>query len=699
LSGLAYAPALLLGILIPVNAFYLAYEALLFINASLFLACLLSLYIAWRFTTLLQAQSGEDSDLRKDIRLHEIYFEKSPAIMFVKDLKGKYHLANKSFREFAKIRDLDHPDLVGAAQKEVFPETVAKTMAEQDLQVIEYEQAMAFQLQVPSKDGEEHYSILRFPIFDDSGELVAIGGIADNRTDQVNARRALRVSEEQFRSLVEGAPEAVLIANSKGRLILANRQAESLFGISREKLMLQSLRQLLPDIDISKYSFTEPFDSNKSINKDLLTTAILDGDEVSKPVEVSVATTATEAGNTITCLIRDVSDRARLESQLLQSQKMDAIGKLTGGMAHDFNNLLGVIMGNLDLAARKVVDNGAVTKRLETAKRAAERGAELTKRMLAVARKQPLQPKPTNINLILDEMADMLPRTLGPDIEMKCDTKSTLPDVLVDPSGLENVFLNLAINSRDAMPDGGKFYITTDVLHLDDAQALSHKDDMRPGSYVQIAITDTGEGMTKETLSRVFEPFFTTKERGKGTGLGLAMIYGFAKQSGGNIRIYSEPGVGTTIDIFLPVSKEKAKSSAPRASEPSSLNVGSGGEKVLLVDDEYELLEVAASYLEEMGFEVLAATDGRQALMTLENNPDIKILLTDIVMPGGINGVELAKKVRKRLADVKVLYISGYPSGVFSDKSGTDLDAPLITKPYSKEKLAEALDELLHETV
>ncbi|MBT6059235.1 MAG: PAS domain S-box protein, partial [Gammaproteobacteria bacterium] len=183
--------------------------------------------------------------------------------------------------------------------------------------------------------------MLRFPIFDDSGELVAIGGIADNRTDQVNARRALRVSEEQFRSLVEGAPEAVLIANSKGRLILANRQAESLFGISREKLMLQSLRQLLPDIDISKYSFTEPFDSNKSINKDLLTTAILDGDEVSKPVEVSVATTATEAGNTITCLIRDVSDRARLESQLLQSQKMDAIGKLTGGMAHDFNNLLG----------------------------------------------------------------------------------------------------------------------------------------------------------------------------------------------------------------------------------------------------------------------------------------------------------------------------------------------------------------------
>ncbi len=696
LSGIAYAPALLLGILIPINAFYLAYDALLFINASLLLACLLSLYVAWKFTALIQTQAQADSNLSKSATLHELYFEKSPAIMFVKDLNGKYHLANKSFREFAKMKELRNTDLVGSIQKDVFPKGIAEEMAEQDLQVIEYEQAMAFQLQVPSKDGEEHYSVLRFPIYDESGALVGIGGIADNRTDQVNARRALRVSEEQFRSLVEGAPEAVLIANDEGRLLLVNKQAESLFGLSREVLMQKSLQLLLPDIDISKYSFTEPFQNNKAKSKDLISTSVVDSDELTRPVEIAVATTETEAGNTVTCLIRDVSDRAQLQSQLSQSQKMDAIGKLTGGMAHDFNNMLGVIMGNLDLASRKVVDNAAVIKRLNTAKKAAERGAELTKRMLAVARRQPLQPKPTNINLILDEMADILPRTLGPDIEMEYDTKSTIPDVLVDESGLENAFLNLAINSRDAMPDGGKFYITTDVLHLQKDQALSLKDDMRPGSYVQIAVTDTGEGMSKETLSRVFEPFFTTKESGKGTGLGLAMIYGFAKQSGGNVRIYSELGVGTTIDIFLPVSDEKAADTPHSQSNLLPEEVGAGGEKILIVDDEYELLEVATTFLEEMGFTVLAATDGKQALQTIESNPDIQILLTDVVMPGGVNGVELARALMDNLPEAKVLYMSGFPSDVFADRTGSQLDAPLITKPYSKETLAKALSELLH---
>jgi len=245
------------------------------------------------------------------------------------------------------------------------------------------------------------------------------------------------------------------------------------------------------------------------------------------------------------------------------------------------------------------------------------------------------------------------------------------------------------------MPNGGKFYITTQVMHLSSDNPIAKLDNMNPGEYVQISVTDTGEGMTKETLARAFEPFFTTKERGKGTGLGLAMIYGFAKQSGGSVRIYSEVGIGTTIDVFLPVASgalvEKAR--APSV-DINNFRKQVAASKVLVVDDEYELLEVTVSYVEDLGFNVLAASDGNIALRTLEKNPDIEYLLTDIVMPGGINGVSLAREVRKRLPHVKILYMSGFPSGVIADKSGIELDSPLITKPFSFEELVSAMDLL-----
>jgi len=647
-------------------------------------------------------EKEKEVKLQENFQLHRSFFERSPAIMFVKDIQGNYQLANSSFLSLLGFEgdDADESKLVGHNAKKIFLSSMADSMIVQDQQVIELRQAMEFQAKWPGREGREssYFNVLRFPLFDDDGKVIAVGGIADNRTDQINARKALRESEEQFRALVETAPEAVLITTTKGKLLLVNKQAESLFGCSRDELMHKPLNELLPGFSYANHAKPDMADTADRVGQNLISMIAVDTEKVTRPVEVAFSTTETGDQSSITLLIRDMSDRAKLESQLRQSSKMDAIGKLTGGMAHDFNNLLGVIMGNLDLAARKLEKDSPVHKRLDTAKRAAERGAELTKRMLAVARRQPLKPKPTDINLIIRDMADILPRTLGPDIEMKYDIKEQIPNVLVDPSGLENVFLNLAINARDAMPNGGKFYITTDVLHLTEDSPLADQDDMHPGSYVQIAVTDTGEGMTPETLSRVFEPFFTTKERGKGTGLGLAMIYGFAKQSDGNIRIYSEPGLGTTIDIFLPVSTEKAENS-PSSDGAEEMSNNTYSEKVLVVDDEYALLEIAVSYLEDMGFEVLAATDGKQALRTMRKNPDIDILLTDIVMPGGINGVELAGEVRRKIPGVKVIYMSGFPSGVIADKSGSDLDAPLIIKPYSRETLASSIDELLAETV
>lgn len=655
---------------------------------------LLTAFAARRFARIVVVLRNKEVQLRQSNSLHEGFFKKNPSMMFVKDLQGNYSLVNESFHKFTETSETDFEDITLA---KFFPDQTNKITEDQDRQIVEYKQPMEFEAKWNGTAGDQYFSVLRFPLLDDQGEVYAVGGIATDRTDQIKARKALRESEEQFRSLVESAPEAVIIANVLSKILLVNKQAEKLFKLSRGRLLRKKLSDLLPDIDLKSFIKMRSMSTDDSQAHQFASMNAYDGEGLSVPVDVAISTTETESGLTITCLVRDVSDRSKLEAQLRQSQKMDAIGKLTGGMAHDFNNLLGVIIGNIDLAQRKIEKNSPEYQRMDTAKKAAGRGAELTKRMLAVARRQPLQPKATNINVIIKEMVDILPRTLGPDIEMKYDLNANAPDVLVDQSGLENVFLNLAINSRDAMPNGGKFYLTTDVLHLTKENTLAMQEDMQAGTYVQISVTDTGEGMTKETLGRVFEPFFTTKERGKGTGLGLSMIYGFVKQSEGNIRIYSEPGVGTTLDIFLPVTREKAEKRQIENNDSVKEESRFDGIKVLAVDDEYDLLEVASAYLEDMGFEVIAATNGEQAMKSIESNPDIDLLVTDIVMPGGMNGTELSSRVKDKLPDIKVLYMSGFPSGVIADKSGTDLDAPLLTKPYSLSELTCALEDLLHE--
>jgi PAS domain S-box-containing protein len=650
----------------------------------------------WKYVDLLYRLNDKEKGFRRNIMLLEGFFEKNPSIMWVKKVGGDYSLVNQSFREFTGSEETPVEDI---EQSKIFMDKNATLIANQDQQVVKFKSPMEFEVVWHDVDGPKHYSILRFPLLDEEGEVFAIGGIANDRTDQVNARRALRESEKQFRSLVESAADAILIANDQGNILLANKQAEKIFLLTRGQLMKSYLVNLLPELNLN--SFPKPDTKNimQSIDKaeqNLISMPALDSEGNSIPVEVAISVTETESGITNTCIVRDVSDRVKLEAQLRESQKMDAIGKLTGGMAHDFNNLLGVILGNIDLAMRKVEAESPLLKRLETAKKAGSRGAELTQRMLAVARRQPLKPKRNCIREIVEDMGDMLPRTLGPDIEMRYDISSSSPDVLVDRSGLENVILNLAINSAHAMPDGGKFCISSKVLHLTQENPIVKHEKMNPGMYVQISIADTGVGMSEETLSRAFEPFFSTKERSKGTGLGLAMVYGFAKQSGGSVQMFSELDKGTNIDIFLPALAAEKESSPVSSNIDKKLHAEASG-KVLIVDDECDLLEVTSSYVQDLGFKVLPASDGNLALKVVEDNPDIEYLLTDIVMPGGLNGVSLAQLVKERLPDIKILYMSGFPSGVIADKSGIELDAPLITKPFSYEELVSAMDELMCE--
>jgi len=654
---------------------------------------LISTVGAWYLGSAITALRDNDRRLRQASMLQDAFFERNPEIMFVKNLDGSYFLANQKCRQLAGLPDTD---FIGKAGIEVFPEEASSAMEQQDSQVIHDEEAMEFHTQWGSGDQITYFKTLRFPMYDDDNRLIAVGGIANDITDQVNSRHALLENEQLLRTFLESAPDAVLISDKEGQVTLVNRQAELIFDYEREEMLNKSLFDLISGLNAERLQ--ETFDHADTGGSEVFREAMESNGHGKNnrhfPVEFSLAPVVTKEGALLICLLRDTSEKALMETQLRQSQKMEAVGKLTGGMAHDFNNLLGIIIGNIALALRQLPDDERLHKRLNTAMKAADRGAELTKRMLAIARRQPLQPKPVSINAVVEELALMLPQTLGTDIEMELQLTPNLPLILVDESGFEGMLLNLAINSRDAMPGGGKFSIRT---YLKDRRALEQvlpHTRIQDREFVHIMVKDSGAGMSEEALNRAFEPFFTTKEKGKGTGLGLAMIYGFVKQSRGFVFIDSKLGKGTTIHIYLPTSGD-ADLVIQEEDGDGKQELEGQGRTVLLVDDEVELLQVAEAYLEVLGFTVMSASSGQEALRQHESAERVDLLLTDVVMPGGMNGVALARALREKQPDLAVLYASGFPSGVIEENSGTTLDAPLIHKPYNLQALTSAIAEVL----
>jgi nitrogen-specific signal transduction histidine kinase/CheY-like chemotaxis protein len=390
-------------------------------------------------------------------------------------------------------------------------------------------------------------------------------------------------------------------------------------------------------------------------------------------------------GVLVTAAIRDISERKQLSSQLRQSQKMEAIGLLTGGIAHDFNNLLAIVIGNLGLLERLIDGNDAALKRLKPAQKAAARGADLTRRLLSLASKEDLNPVSIRLDEAIQETIELAGRALGPEIKIFTNFDLSVPAVFVDVAGLGSALLNLAVNARDAMPQGGTLTIGTQLSHLDESFPPVQTGELKAGAYARISVSDTGHGMSRETLDRALEPFFTTKMRNKGTGLGLAMVYGFAKQSGGTVRLYSEQGHGTTVTLYLPLAGE----SAPAVPELPAANVSShAGGTVLVVDDEPELLEIAHEYLVAMGYSVLRADNAPSALKTIAEDREIDLMITDIIMPGGMNGVELAEKARLLSPRLKVIYSSGFPADALVERNGTRADDPMLRKPYQRMEFA-----------
>ncbi|MDO8397943.1 MAG: response regulator [Bradyrhizobium sp.] len=387
-------------------------------------------------------------------------------------------------------------------------------------------------------------------------------------------------------------------------------------------------------------------------------------------------------------MLTDVTQQRKVEAQLRQSLRLEAVGQMTGGIAHDFNNLLTIIIGNAELIEES--SDPALRALAEVARKAAERGAELTGRLLAFSRQQPLDPKAIDINLLISKMDGLIRRAIGGQLEIKTVLPANLWHVFVDPAQLENALLNLAINARDAMPDGGRLTIETSNIRMDEAAVADRG--LAPGDYLLVTVSDTGTGMDRDTLARAFEPFFTTKEVGKGSGLGLSMVYGFVAQSRGHVRIHSAPGQGTSVRIYLPRAADEIALARPEIRDGS---LPRGSEKILLVDDDAMVREMVVMQLQNLGYRVVSAVNGSQALDLLKREGGFDLLFTDVVMPGGLNGRQLAGEARKLSPGLRVILSSGYADTAVPHQGGLDQGVHLLNKPYRRSDLAKKVREAL----
>jgi PAS domain S-box-containing protein len=501
---------------------------------------------------------------------------------------------------------------------------------------------------------------------------------------------AERNAKETLAAVIDASPIAILCLDSDRRVLVWSRAAERIFGYTAEEAIGHRY-MLVPQGHESEYDRVfERAMAGETLRDVRVKRRRKDGSLVDISFD---AAPMLDSGSVkaVAYALTDITERNKLEQQLRQSQKMDAIGQLTGGVAHDFNNVLAVVTGTIDLLADGVADKPELAAIAKLISDAADRGAELTGRLLAFARRQPLQPRKTDIRQAATEAAKLLRPTLGEQVEIEWLLDEDTWPALVDPAQLVTAILNLAVNARDVMPDGGKLTIETRNAILDQAYANAHGE-VAPGAYVMIAVSDTGPGIPEQNRERVFEPFFTTKEVGKGTGLGLSMVYGFVKQSDGHIKLYSEDGHGTTFKIYLP--RAGGQSNEDLGPEAPDALVG-GSETILVVEDDPAVRASVGAQLKSLGYKAMMAANAREALAIIDDGVEFDLLFTDVVMPGLMNGRRLAEEAVKRRSDLKVLFTSGYTEDAAVHHGRVARGVLLLTKPYRKSDLARLLREAL----
>jgi PAS domain S-box-containing protein len=579
--------------------------------------------------------------------------------------------------------------------------------------------AMAVQkydIRRPESEGggfeERYWAQHNSPVLNDAGEVAWIIHRVEDVTEMVRLEAKAEARGENLRDqkdLIERLQDAstfldAVIENLPGmlfvksypdcRFVLFNRAGEQLLGYTRDEFMGKCDYDFFPKEEADHFIARDRavFESGapQRTEEERITTRYK-GVRLLQTTKVPVKDKDGRP-RYLLGLSEDITERKAMEAQLRQATKMEAVGQLTGGVAHDFNNLLGVIIGNLDVAADHAAADPVLREIIQEALGGALRGADLTRRLLAFSRRQPLQPAIVDLSNGLPQIAGMLRRTLGEQVTVELHSGADLWPVRVDPAQLDEAILNLAINARDAMPKGGHLGIETQNVQLD-RDYVAHEADVRAGDYVQLSVSDTGIGMSEAVIERCFEPFFTTKGIEKGTGLGLSMVYGFVKQSGGHIKIYSEVGHGTRVKIYLP--RADAGAAAQARPDAGESRPARGSEVVLMVEDNKDLRAVTVSQLADLGYRTLEAENAKAALRILAQHPEIDLLFTDIIMPGGMTGSELAREARRLYPKLKILLTSGYTARAMANGFHDIEGLELLNKPFRKRDLAQRLRKVL----
>ncbi|MFH0781660.1 MAG: response regulator [Pseudomonadota bacterium] len=552
-------------------------------------------------------------------------------------------------------------------------------------------QAVGMEAAFYAKDNQIHFALISGQIIELEGELCILS-VARDISERKRAEEALNQLKIFLDKIINAIPDPIFVKDRKHNWVVLNDAYCTLMGHDRSELLGKSDYAFFPEneADIFWDKDEEVFTGGaENINEESFT----DANKVVRTIITKKTLYVNEKGeNYIVGIIRDITEQRRLEEQLRQAVKMEAIGTLAGGVAHDFNNLMTVVIGFCDIALQHIGKEDRLLKDIEQIRKAGQRAALLTNQLLAFSRKQVVQPKVLNLNELMTETEKMLKRLIGEDIDLVCVPDAGLAPVMADPGLIGQVIINMAINARDAMPRGGKLTMETANVYLGEEYARQHLE-VEPGHHVMLAVSDTGCGMDAATMSRIFEPFFTTKSKGKGTGLGLAVVYGIVKQSGGHIWVYSEPGRGATFKVYLPSVAQNTRSLFTGA-RPEHPHTG-GSETVLLVEDDDGVREAAGTILRSYGYTVLEAHNGHEALKVHREQEDpIHILITDVVMPG-MNGRELAREIETLSPLTKVLYISGYTDNAIVHHGVLDAGTAFLQKPFTPEALARKVREVL----
>jgi two-component system cell cycle sensor histidine kinase/response regulator CckA len=633
-------------------------------------------------------QQRSTDALRQSHGLLEAVIEGTTDAIFVKDVNGRYLMINSAG---AGLLGSSAAEVVGKNDTELFSLETGQRIMERDRLVIQSGSTQTYEDIGTAAGVTRTYLSTKGPYRDANGRITGLVGISRDITERKRMEESLQVQKAFLEELIECAPEAIAIVDLNNIVQRINREFARLFGYTPDETRGRNLDDLIVSVDERDEAAWLGREAARGGTASLETTRRRkDGSRVD--VSVLVSPISVETGHiAVYCIYRDITGQRQIEQQLRQAQKMEALGKLAGGVAHDFNNLLTVINGYCRMLLEQHVHAEGRSGYLERIEEAADKAAALTRQLLAFSRRQVLEPRAINLNAVVRDLEKMLRRLIGEDVETLTQVAPDLGTVRADPGQIEQVIMNLVVNARDAMPHGGKLTLETANVELDENYAQEHVG-VRAGRYVMLAVTDNGTGMDSETMARLFEPFFTTKELGKGTGLGLSTVHGIVRQSDGHVWVYSEPGRGTTFKVYLPRVDAPPE---PLAADKRSPQGVRGNETVLLIEDDRAVRELVNAVLSGCGYSVLVPDHVSEAERLCQAHSGIiHLLLTDVVMPG-INGKDLARLVTQHHPEIRVLYMSGYTNNAIVHHGVLDPGAFFLQKPFSPAGLANKVREVL----